>query len=95
MYLYYIAFFKNQSWTLETINCYLHARNLNNKCNPEIIEDKENNFFKVFFLSDDTIKQKNEDNKLYTVKYPLDNCIYCFFQLKYAEESNIIKHELL
>ena len=67
MYLYYIAFFKNQNWSLEKVTCYLHARYLNNKCEPEIIEDIEQKFYKVNFMNDEAAKQKNEDVKLYTL----------------------------
>jgi hypothetical protein len=95
MYLYYICFFKNQGWTIEKINCYLHARNLNNKCEPEIIEDLENNFYKIYFMNDETTKQKSNDFNLYTLKYGIDECIYCFFQQKKEESPLILKHELL
>jgi hypothetical protein len=95
MYLYYICFFKNQNWNIERITCYLHARNLNNKCEPEIIEDKENKFYKVYFMNEETTKQKTEDIKLYTLKYMLDDAIYCFFQIKANEEQSVIKHELI
>jgi hypothetical protein len=73
----------------------LHARNLNNKCEHEIIEDKENKFYKVYFMNEETTKQKTEDIKLYTLKYMLDDAIYSFFQIKANEEQSVIKHELI
>ena len=46
-------------------------------------------------MNDETSKQKNEDTKLYTIKYIIDDAIYCFFQTKANEEQLVIKHELL
>ena len=82
MYLYYISFFKNQGWTAQKINCYLHTRNLDNKCIPEITEDTELNYYTVYFMNYETSKQKLNDNNLFTLKYAIDDAMYNFFKLK-------------
>ena len=41
------------------------------------------------------LNKKNEYVKLYTLKYVIDDAIYCFFQTKEGETPLFIKHELL
>ena len=58
MFLFYVAFLIIKNWNLERVTCYLHDSNLNNKCEPEIIEDIEQKFYKVNFMNDEAVKQK-------------------------------------
>ena len=98
MYLYYLSFFKNRGWDVLKVSAYLHARNLNNKCVPEIIEDKQFELYKVNFINEEDIKNKMNDFANTTYKYTIDDVIYCFLHEKLNDDGstkNEIKHDLI
>ena len=96
MQLYYLCFFQNQNWDVPKISAYLEARQLINRVNSTIIEDKVFSLYKVYSHSSKDAEEKINSGEFSIFKYTLDNVIYCFINSSKVEEIKTeIKHDIL
>ena len=96
MQLYYLCFFQNQGFDISKISAYLHARDLINRVNSTIIEDKTFSLYKVYSHSSKDVEKKINSGEYSMYKYTLDNVIYTFVTSSKVEEIKTeVTHDIL
>ena len=96
MNLYYLCFFQNQGFDVSKISAYLRARDLINRVNSTIIEDKVFSLYTVYSHGSKEAERKINSGEGTIFKYTLDNVIYCFVTSSKVEESKSeVEHYIL